>query len=83
MENLRIKESLKSYPETPHLLASTHDPGGRTIVLSAVFSLSIAWHVIILCLCVKSRPFSEEKLVSEGQMLSHDTLTTGMLCQEG
>ena len=82
MEKLRIKESLKSYPETSHPLASTHDPGGRTIVQSAVFFLTIAWHVIILCLCVKSHPLSEEKLVSEGQMRSHDVLTTGMLCQE-
>jgi len=82
MEKLRIKESLKSYPEKSHPLASTHDPGGRTVVWSLVFCLFIAWHVIILYLCVKSLPLSEEKPVSERQMPTHHVLTAGMLCQE-
>lgn len=82
MEKLGIKESLKSYPVTSHSLATTHDPSGKTRVQSAVFFLFTAWHVIILCLCMKSCPLSKEKPVSEGQMPTHDVVTTEMLCKE-
>lgn len=31
METLRIKESLRSYPEISQPLSNPHDPGGRTV----------------------------------------------------
>lgn len=46
-KNLRTKGSLQSSPELSHPLASTRDPGGRTIVQSVVPFLSVCWHVII------------------------------------
>lgn len=85
MENLRKKESLRSYPEISQPLANTRDPGGRAVVRSAgwvvslLFSFSTAWHVIILCLCVKSHPLPKENLAPGGPF--HRVLTTGMLHQ--
>lgn len=66
MEKLRTKESLRSYPEISQPLADTHDPGGRAVVGSVgwvfllLFSFPAAWHVTILCLCVKSHPLPKE-----------------------
>lgn len=85
MENLRKKESLRSYPEISQPLANTHGPGGRAVVrsvgwvVSLLFSFSTAWHVIILCLCVKSHPLPKENLAPGGPF--HRVLTTEMLHQ--
>lgn len=86
MGKLRI--NLRSYPEISHPLASTCDPGGRAVLGSVgwvvlfLFSFSTAWHVIILCLCVKSHPLPNENSAPEGQMPFHSVLTTGMLHQK-
>lgn len=88
METLRIKESLRSYPEISQPLSSTHDPGGRTVlgsvgwVVLLFISFPIAWHVIILCACVKSHPLPKENPAPEGQTPFHGVLTTGMLHQK-
>lgn len=75
MEKNGNKGEPRELPGKYHRLASICNLGGMTIVWSTVFFLSIAWHVIILCPCVKSHPLPEVKLVSEGQMPTCNVLT--------
>lgn len=86
MGKLRIKESLRSFPEISQPLVNARDPGGRAVVrsvgwiVSLLFSFSTAWHVIMLCLCVKSHPLPKENPAPGGPF--HGVLTTGMLHQK-
>lgn len=67
METLRIKESLRSYPEISQPLSNPHDPGGRTVpqVYGVgcfdfyFFSYCLACHHIV-CLCETTSPSKRE-----------------------